>query len=171
MEGMLMERIAKKIEIAANVAIIIVALAVVLFFVKSYMTNRADAHARISTGTKFALKDGNWQGSRKNVVLALSTTCHFCTESAGFYRELVQECQKQHAYTVAVLPQAVNEATSYLKNEGVTVDEVRQGSFPDLQISGTPTVLLLDNSGMIKSVWFGKLSADKEKEVLAKLGS
>jgi len=171
MEGKKLESAAKKIEIAANVAIIIVALAAVLFFVKNYMTNRAESRARISTGTKFALRDVNWQVSGKNVVLALSTTCHFCTESAGFYRELVQQCQKQHVRMVAVLPQAVNEAQSYLKNEGVTVDEVRQGSFSELQISGTPTLLLLDNSGVVKSVWFGKLPAEKEKEVLAKLGS
>jgi thioredoxin-related protein len=166
-----MEKTAKKIEVAANVAIIIVALVVVLFFIKNYRTNRAESRAQISTGTKFALKDVNWQDSGKSVVLALSTTCHFCTESAGFYRELVQECQKQHVHTVAVLPQAVNEATSYLKNEGVTVDEVKQGSFPELQISGTPTLLLLDSRGVVKNVWFGKLPDNKEREVLSKLGS
>ena len=166
-----MEKMAKKIEVAANVAIIIVALAVVSILVKNYMTKRGETRAVISTGTKFALKDVSWQGNGKSVVFALSTTCHFCTESAGFYRELVQECQKQHVHTVAVLPQAVDEAQSYLKGEGVTVDEVRQGHFPELQINGTPTLLLLDNSGIVKGVWFGKLPADKEKEVLEKLRS
>lgn len=164
-----MEKAAKKVEIAANVAIIIVALAAVLFFFKNYRTNRTELRPQISTGTHFALKDVNWQGSGKSVVLALSTTCHFCTESAGFYRELVQQCQKQHVQTIAVLPQSLNEAQAYLNSQGVSVDKVRQGSFPELKISGTPTLLLLDNEGIVKHVWLGKLPSDKEKEVLAEL--
>jgi hypothetical protein len=171
MPGEGMEKAAKKVEVAANIAIIIVALAGVLFFIRNYKMNRAESRIEISTGTKFALKDMNWQVSEKSVALALSTTCHFCTESAGFYRELVQRCKEQHVHTVAVFPQAVNEAQSYLQNVGVTVDEIRQGSFPDLKIGGTPTLLLLDNGGVVKSVWVGKLPPAKEQEVLSKLGS
>jgi peroxiredoxin len=165
------EKAAKRIEIAANVAIIVVAVAVVLFFVKNYRMNRTGPRAQISVGTKFALKDVNWPGSGKTVVLALSTTCHYCTESAGFYRELVQQCQKQHVRVIAVLPQPLNEAQSYLNKEGVSVDEVRQGSFPELKIGGTPTLVVLDNQGVVKSVWIGKLPENKEKEVLSELDS
>src|SRR2546423_14770815 len=136
-----METAARNLEVTANIAIIAVALVVIVFFAANYGTFRkTDQRPKISTGTKFALGQTDWQ--KRNVVLALSTTCHFCTESAGFYRELVQECQKRHIRTIAVLPQSVPEAQSYLNNERVSVDEVRQGSFSDLQISGTPTLML-----------------------------
>ena len=165
-----MANTSKKIEVAANVAIIAVALLAIVFFVRNFgMSRRPVQPPKISTGTKFGLGQIDWQ--KKNVVLALSTSCHFCTESAGFYRELVQECQKRHVRTIAVLPQPIPEAQSYLSNEKVSVDEVRQGSLPDLQLSGTPTLLFINNRGLVEDVWVGKLPANKEKEVLEKVGS
>jgi len=159
---------AKKIEMIANVAIIIAAVVIVFIFVRNYMNKTADT---IAPGAKLALKDVNWESNNKTIVLAVSTTCHFCTESAGFYRELVSQCKQQHVRTIAVLPQPVTEAQSYLGNEGVGVDDIRQVVFHDIPIDGTPTLLLVDGKGTVRSVWIGKLSESKEKEVLAKLTS
>jgi len=36
-----------------------------------------------------------------------------------------------------------------------------------LKVSGTSTLLLVDNHGVVQHVWTGKLTAAKEKEVLA----
>jgi len=160
---------ARKIEMAANIAIIIAALAVVLIFIRNYTQKPAGPPPTIATGTKLPLQDVNWQSSEKNLVLVVSTTCHFCTESAGFYRELVSQCKQQHVRTIAVLPQVVPEAESYLKNEGVTVDEVRQSALSDIKVYGTPTLLLVDSGGIVRNVWEGKLPDKQEKEVLAKL--
>lgn len=162
--------IAKKIEAAANVAIIIAAAAIIFIFVRNY-TRKPTEPPTVALGAKFALKNVNWQSSQKNIVLGVSTTCHFCTESAGFYRELVKQCKQQHVHTIAVLPQSTAEAESYLKNEGVEVDEIRQSTLSDLEISGTPTLVLVGGDGIVKDVWVGKLEDNREKEVLAKLGS
>jgi hypothetical protein len=118
---------------------------------------------------KFDLADAGWQAHEKNIILALSTTCHFCTESAGFYRELVQSCKQQHVRTIAVLPQSTKDAELYLKNEGVVVDEIRQVTLPEVEINSTPTLLFVDSHGVVKNAWFGKLPKDKEKEVFTKL--
>lgn len=154
----------------ANVAIILAVLAIVVLFVRNY-TRKPDFPPTIAAGAKLPLKDANWQSSQKSLVLAVSTTCHFCEESAGFYRQLVSQCKQQHVRVIAVLPQSVGESESYLKNEGVTVDEVRQVVFSDMQIGGTPTLLLVDGSGTVKDVWIGKLPDDQEKDVISKLGS
>jgi hypothetical protein len=81
----------------------------------------------------------------------------------------VLECQKQNVRTVAVLPQPVDEARLYLANEGVTVDEVVQSPLTDIQVAGTPTLLLVDQSARINAAWYGKLSGNREKDVLANL--
>ncbi len=70
-----------------------------------------------------------------------------------------------------MLPQPVTEAEAYLKGEGVTVDEIRQSPLSDVEVSGTPTLVLVDSRGVVRSVWVGKLPSDKEKEVLNKVGS
>src|SRR5438874_1081815 len=162
-------KIVRKIEIAANVAIIIAACLVAVFFVRNYMTEKAGQSHTNALGSRFALKNINWEASRRNVVLALSTTCHYCNESAGFYRDLVKECQTRGVRTIAVLPQTVSEAQSYLFNEGVKVDDVRQAPLPSLEITGTPTLLLINHEGKVEHVWYGKLPPKDEKDVLAKL--
>jgi thioredoxin-related protein len=162
-------KIAKKIEVAANIAILVTACLVAVFFVKNYRAARTEQHHTIVVGTRFALKNINWGASRKNIVLALSTSCHYCTESAGFYRELAKECKAHNVRTFAVLPQTVSEAQLYLGNEGVNVDEILQASLPSLEITGTPTLLLIGKEGKVEHVWYGKLPSEDEKDVLTKL--
>ena len=159
---------AKRIEMAANVAIILASAAVIVVFVRNFTRTSTDLPT-IATGTKFALKDAHWRSGEKTMVLAISTTCHFCNENAPFYDELVSQCKKQHVRTIAVLPQPTVEAEAYLKDKGIAVDDVRQAILSGLRINGTPTLLLVDGSGIVRSVWIGKLESSGEKEVLAKL--
>jgi hypothetical protein len=155
-------RIAKTIEIAANIAIILAVCVVMVFFFRNYRAEKAGKPHAIAVGTPFALKDIHWEASRKNLVLALSTTCHYCNESAEFYRRLAKECEARGVRTIAVLPQTKSEAQSYLA-------EIRQSSLAALEIGGTPTLLLVDGQGKVERVWFGKLPPEKEKDILAKL--
>lgn len=160
---------AKRIEMAANVAILLASAAVIVVFARNFTRKRTDVFPTIATGTKLALRDANWRSGEDSMVLAISTTCSFCNQSAGFYRDLISQCKQQHVRTIAVLPQSTAEAGSYLKDKGIAVDEVRQAKLPDLRINGTPTLLLVDGSGVVKSVWVGKLESSGQKEVLAKL--
>lgn len=166
-----MQNAARKIEMAANAAIVIVACVAVTMLVRNYRATSTSAPRTISAGTTLALKNQDWRANPKNLVMAVSTTCHFCTESAPFYRELVEYCRQQHVHTIAVLPQPVNEAEAYLKGEGVSVDEIRQTPLSEIEVSGTPTLLLVDGRGVVRNVWIGKLPGDKEKDVLKKIGS
>jgi thioredoxin-related protein len=160
---------AKKIELAANIAIVIVAILVVILFIRNYTQRQDNPQRTVALGSKFALKNVNWQATGKNLVFAISTTCHFCTESAPFYRKLIEQCKQQHVHTVAVLPQTPAEAQAYLSGEGVTVDEIRQSPLSDLDVSGTPTLVLVDHAGIVKDVWVGKLPSTKENEVVTTL--
>jgi thioredoxin-related protein len=161
---------AKKIEIAANIGILITAVLVVILFVRNYTQRQNDPQRTVALGSKFALKNVNWQANDKNLVFAVSTTCHYCTESAAFYRKLVDECKQQHVHTIAVLPQPVAEAQAYLSGEGVSVDEIRQAPLSDLEISGTPTLVFVDQGGLVRHVWQGKLPSEKENDVVTTLG-
>ncbi|HEY7403659.1 MAG TPA: redoxin family protein [Candidatus Angelobacter sp.] len=161
---------AKKIEMAANIGIVITAALVVIFFVRNYTQRHNDPQRTVALGSKFALKNVDWQTGGKNLVFAVSTTCHYCTESAPFYRKLVEQCKQQHVHTVAVLPQTPAEAQAYLAGEGVTVDEIRQAPLSDLDIAGTPTLVLVDHTGIVKNVWVGKLPSAKEDDVVTTLG-
>jgi thiol-disulfide isomerase/thioredoxin len=164
------ERIAKRVELVANIGIVIVALLVATLFVRNYLGSQSKPQP-IAIGSRVKLKDVNWKANGKTLVLALSTNCHFCTESAPFYRRLVKAAEEKNVRTVAVFPQSPAEAMSYLVTEAVKVDSVQQSPLLDIQVSGTPTVLLVNENGEVKAVWFGKLQAEREKDLLGRLGS
>lgn len=156
---------AKWFGIAANISIIIVAVVIVIVFARNYFPAAKTSPHTIAAGARLTGQPVNWHASPKNIVLVLSTTCHFCKESSGFYRKLVKDC-RSHARTVAFFPQTPQEAQAYLKAEDVQVDEVKHANFQSLQIGGTPTLLLVDSNGVVQKVWIGKLPEAKKQEVL-----
>lgn len=164
----------KKIELLANVAIIVVALILGVVLVKRYLLSDqqsavAPSPARIQPGTKVALTGVDWSKTGQTLVLVVSDTCHFCTESAGFYQRLAEQKAKQAGTRlIAVLPQDVSRGQAYMSKLGVAVDEVQQSPLNALGVSGTPTLLLVDNQGIVKESWLGKLPPDKETEVLSR---
>jgi hypothetical protein len=101
-------------------------------------------------------------------VLALSTTCHFCSESAPFYQRLKQQ-KPDNVYLVAVLPQPVEDSRNYLNKLGVETNDVVQGSLSSIGVSGTPTLLLVDKTGSVAGLWVGKLSDSDAARVIEQI--
>lgn len=70
---------------------------------------------------------------------------------------------------MAVFPQDASEGEAYLKKLAVPVDEVRQATLNQLNVRGTPTLMLVDGGGEVKETWVGKLPTNQEGQVLARL--
>ena len=164
-----MSQLNKKIETAANIAIIFVVVIIAAILLKDHVLRRPDNTRVIAVGTRFALPNASWQTREKSIVFALSTTCHFCSESAGFYRELLKQCKLRNIRSIAVFPQEEAAARQYAQNLGVEFDEVRQAPLSMLEIYGTPTLLLVDNQGIVRNVWIGKLPDGAEREVFSRI--
>lgn len=164
----------KKIELLANVCIIAVAVLLGFVLIKRFVfpATPTDPGEDIKVGTRVSLPDINWSQSEHNLVLVLQKGCHFCTESGPFYQHLTRETTAlAKVRLIAALPQDVREASQYLRDLGVAVNEIRQVPPASLGVRGTPTLLLVDNKGLITDVWVGKLPPDKEAEVLRRLKS
>jgi len=121
-------------------------------------------------GHVLSLPGLDWSKSQKTLVLALQTGCHFCSESGPFYQQLLRErAEFGSTRFVAVLPQSVQTSTTYLKKLGVAVDEVRQGSLTEIGVRGTPTLLIVNGSGVVSDAWYGRLQRLAEDEVVNQL--
>lgn len=169
-----MNSLTKKIEVLANVAIVVVALLIGVVIVKRYLlpqslNSGAAANARIQPGTKISLPGVDLSRGDKTLVMALSTTCHFCSESAPFYQKLTRAAEAKGVKVIAVLPQSEPEARQYLNGLSLTISDVRQSPLDSLGVSGTPTLILVDGKGQIASSWVGKLQSDRESEVMTGL--
>jgi peroxiredoxin len=162
----------RTIELTTNIAIITVAVLLGIVLIKNYVLsgpgpNTPGPPPTIPTGTKLSVQDVDWAAKKRTVLLVLSNTCRFCTESADFYKKLAQERAKHDdARIIAVLPQDVEAGKTYLNKLGVSVDEVRQLSLDAIGVRATPTLILVDDKGVVTESWVGKLPAEKESEVL-----
>ena len=66
---------------------------------------------------------------------------------------------------LAIVPHSVEEGQEYVKSLGLPIENIQSGSLASYKIPGTPTVLLVDNTGKVKSVWIGGVSSEREQEI------
>ena len=100
----------------------------------------------------------------------LQKGCRFCTESAPFYQRLIKEtADRNDVKLIALFPQSVTEGKQYLDQIGVNFSDIRQVPPSQVKVSGTPTLILVNESGVAVDVWRGKLPPDAEAQVLSKL--
>lgn len=103
--------ISKKIEIAANLAILVVSCLLAVALVKAYFLN--ESPKEVTSTPSVTSLDITWNQNGQTLILALSRNCRFCTESAPFYKQLSQS--KGNTHLVALLPQSVDEGREYLE--------------------------------------------------------
>lgn len=183
----MLEKTTKRIEVTANLAVILVACLASALLLRE-LSRRGQPPTPLSRraanespqpyrspapapGTAVSLQGVNWTAKPRTVVLVLSTKCRFCTDSAPFYRRLIEEAGRRRLGVVAVLPQDPAEANSYLLSIGVGVDSVVQAPPMSVGASGTPTLLFVSPKGTVEGIWIGRLGPDGEAEVLRRLTS
>jgi hypothetical protein len=176
----------RKAEFCANIAIVVVAVLLGVVLIKNLLPARStvattavlasqrsatDAPAPSAPAHNVAVSDVDWAKNGRTLLLVLQAGCHYCTESAPFYQRLVQEAQAagNGVQLVAVLPQETAEAREYLAQLHVPINEVRQASPGELGVPGTPSLLLVNQAGTVEDTWIGKLSPERETEVLNRL--
>lgn len=167
-----------RVEFVANMAIIATSLLLCMVLVKTYFLPPVNAPAtgslpleekELRAGETLSLPGLEWSGKGLTLVLALSPSCEYCTTSAPFYQRLVRE--RRDVRVVAVTPQEVEAGRRYLERLGVPVNEIRQTPLESIGVQGTPTILLVDGKGSVTKKWIGKLTAEREAEVLNNLSA
>lgn len=173
----------KKVEVLANVAVIVTSVVLCSVLAKKYFFTAKPAvaaapsapslpvnarNSALQPGTKISLPGIDWSQSNQTLVLALSTTCHFCTESAPLYQVLEKE-KLHNVRLLAILPQPANESRKYLTKLGLQLPDLVQTPLASIGISGTPTLVLVDNNGLVKRSWIGKLGEADSRKLIAEL--
>jgi len=123
---------------------------------------------RINAGERLNVPNIDWGQNKKSLVFFLKKDCAYCTSSAPFYRQLIEDASKRNVKSVAVLPNSADEARKYLQYLELPIENIQTGPLSSYKISGTPTVLFVDSQGIVMSVWFGA-QTEREKEMRDKL--
>ena len=177
-----MGRFLKPIEVVANILIVVVAVLCLAVLGQKYFRtepplqkteqpNRSAAPKMPVVGSKISAVDVDWSKNKKNVVLVLKVDCRFCSESADFYKTLIEQMKDKNVNVFAVLPQNREEARKYLDKLQLPNLDTKQAAMNSLDVGGTPTLIVTDDKGQITNVWVGKLPPEKQTEVLILLSS
>jgi peroxiredoxin len=151
---------------------ILIAIAVVfaagVLVKRNFFPQSGNSLPRISVGERLDVPNVNWAQNKKSLVFFLKKDCPYCTSSAPFYRQLIEDASKRNVKCVAVLPNSADEARKYLQYLELPIENVQTDPSTNYKISGTPTVLLVDDGGIVRSAWFGAVPG-REKEMRDKL--
>lgn len=158
------------IELAAQVVIAIaVVIAAGVLVKRNVGPGPASGRApTINAGERLSIPNVDWGQNKKSLVFFLKKDCPYCTSSAGLYRQLVEDATKRNVKCIAVFPNTAEDARKYLKYIELPIEHIYTGPLSDYKISGTPTVLFVDETGIAKSVWIGA-QTDREQEMRDRL--
>jgi thiol-disulfide isomerase/thioredoxin len=152
------------------VAQVVVALAIVItagVLVKRTVFSAEGNGARLPTinvGERLNVPTIDWAQNKKSLVFFLKKDCPYCTSSAALYRQLMDEAARRKVKCIAVLPNSPEDARKYLHYLELPFESIYTGPVEDSKISGTPTVVFVDQNGIVKSVWIGA-QTEREKEM------
>jgi hypothetical protein len=166
------------LEAAANVAVVVLC-AVAVTQVAWHQPRRTETpgagpvgdsvlRSRYSVGQQAPLVPNTaYADAECTVLLALKSTCRYCSDSMAFYGRLQHRIQDAHGHLVVLWQDTAGLARDYLQGHRLSVDSVVLVSFARLGIPGTPTLMLVDPAGMVRGVWIGYLAEAEQNEVLS----
>jgi thiol-disulfide isomerase/thioredoxin len=110
----------------------------------------------------------SWSSYPKTLVIAIRRGCPYCDASMPFYRQLSEQEKSNvlRAHVLVVMPNNATSGSTFLSKDNLESQAIFGQDLDALNVSGTPTVLLLDSSGRIEREWVGQLSPRAEKEVM-----
>ena len=163
----------RALSVTADVCLIIAAFAGLWRMWDSYrprssVFKRNDSPAEI-VGKTLKGVDIDWNKTGANLVMVINKDCHFCSESAPFYRRLTASADPR-VQIAALFTHDVAPARAYLDRLGLRLSVIR-GSISFEWPVMTPTLMLCDATGKVTRVWIGKLTAAEELEVLSAVGA
>ena len=160
-----------KVETVTNIVILLFVLVVAGVYAKN---NFFSGHPiPIKAGDRAPVLTGyDWALHPRTLVLALRHGCHFCEESAPFYKRLVdleQNGRLGGIHIVAVFPDDKATVEKTLQEEGWQVDYRPAVPLQNFKVAGTPTLVLVDGNRKVLDVWLGKLNPNEEGRVIDSL--
>ncbi len=153
----------------ANVAVIVAVAVFLVLVARGEFSRRTlpSAHtANALVGTKISIPGAHFPAQGDTLVLGISENCHFCNESLPWYKDLTARLQGK-VNVLAVLPQPQTEAENYLRAEGLSGAQVISANLDSIGVYATPTLLLVDSAGKVKSAWVGKQNDAGQQKILA----
>jgi hypothetical protein len=163
-----------KYEIGRSVGVMAnVGLAVLCLTVSAAVVKRVFWEARpqvppgqVKAGDRVVIPNAKL-GPGDTAVLVLREGCPYCKASAPLYKQLLDAARPgRGTRVIAALPGPVESARKYLASLGLDISDVYEVRLGQIHVRGTPTLLLLNEAGVVKRAWFGQQPAGQNAAII-----
>lgn len=160
-----------KLETTSHISVITLCLVAAAALVDQRVSARIRPAARdVSSliGTHLNVPEIKWGDNPITVVVAMTTHCPYCVESVPFYRRLSASANGSSLKVALVFASSETQGrvSAFLEREGILSNQVVSVPFPQIAVSGTPTLFIVDNRGIVKKAFSGRLDGDREAQVI-----
>lgn len=171
----------QRLEVIANGMIIVTCLAVLSIFAMQFGASRRQGAEQprnqfVKAGEQFeALDDLRVSDSDLTLIMLLSADCKYCVQSTPFYKRLsdaVKRTNPGQAQLIVVTRDTKEAAEAFVAAYELSVAQVLAASAKQqtmLRVPGTPSLILVNRSRLVKKAWFGMLQSSTEDEVISAL--
>jgi thioredoxin-related protein len=155
-----------KLETITNVLIIVAVIAILIsvgkFFIDSSNPSKEKTSPEIGTLVKIEGFDSS--KAEANILFVMQKDCRFCEESIEYFQKITAQKKGDKFSFYAVFPPSDTEVKNYLNSYGFAEVGILSKELSDLNVRGTPTVIVTNRKGEIVAKWVGKLSESKQLE-------
>lgn len=164
------------LEVTTNIVVLLLSLLVVGSFASKFFTTDQPLRPQLGLqrGSGLVQLPGHSYGdSPRNLLIVLSTTCGYCSESVPFYNEVLktQSSIDKDVRAYAIFPNTSAEVQDFVQEKQLSTEVVTGVDLKLLKVSATPTVILTDERGKIIDFWIGKLSEQDEQRIIQAISS
>jgi hypothetical protein len=158
------------LEVSTNIAVLLVALAVLGSITWRALAPRPEIHFKsgLRKGDRFGQLSGvDYKAFDRTLIIAMSSACDSCLDSIPFYKHLTESRVKggQTYQYFAILSEKQDEVEQFIQRFELNLPTVAGVDLKELKVAATPTLILVNSNGEIVDFWVGKLSKDAEQEV------
>lgn len=124
---------------------------------------------QISVGFPISIPGESTTDRHRELIIIGSNLCRFSRASVEFDRKL-QGTAASVGLPVHIITPTSKSAAWYSDQLSLPSSSILVHSLVSLGVRGTPTVILRDESGIVKGLWEGLLSTTEQHAVLARIG-
>lgn len=174
MDPSMQSRARQYLEIATNVAVLLVAMVVLATIASNLLAPSVSLEGGLRKGGAFPQLPGvDYGKSSKTLLTSLSVRCDYCSESLPFLKEVarIHADAANAVRIIAVFADPESEVKRYIDQRQLNFPAVSGADLKTLNLSATPTYVLVDSNGRIVDFWIGKPSTDVEQQIVKAITS
>jgi len=157
---------ASTLEKVANICLIFACTIVVGEYAYRQVKKSAKTHALYSAGEHIPVPKVAAINSGRLLIVAVSSTCHFCQQSLPSYKHVIDAAHKVGTKVIAVAAEPTAANQTFLNSNGITVDSSLSLTESGMSIPTVPSLILARGDGTVIESWTGLADAGFERSAL-----